>query len=213
MPHIVSENPLAKYYLTVLRDKRTPPKVFREYLKKLGFVLAQDAARFIEWKPVSVETPIAVAEGLMPSESVAIVAILRAGLPMAEGVLEALDWASLGLMAAKRIEDGEIYAKVYYENVPKADAIIVVDPMIATGSTLVESLAKIKDKARKVIVIGAIAAPEGLKRIEKEFPEALIIVASVDAGLNDKAFIIPGLGDAGDRAFGTIKTSGDAEDE
>ena len=204
MPVIVSENPLAKYYLTILRDKNTDPRTFRGYLRKLGFVLAIEAAKLLKREEIEVETPIAIARGLKPAEKIAIVAILRAGLPMAEGVLEALDRAILGLMGAKRIEGDKITARVFYENVPKADKIILVDPMIATGSTLIEALKRIQDKAKEIIIIGAIAAPEGIRNIEREFPSVRIVVASVDEGLNQQAFIVPGLGDAGDRAFGTL---------
>ena len=201
MPLIVSQNPLASYYLTILRDKRTPPKAFREYLRKLGYVLAIEASKLLEREETLVETPIDISKGIKPRDRIAIVPILRAGLPMAEGVLELIDRASLGIIVARRIEEEEIRAKIYYEKIPEADYTIVVDPMIATGSTLIETLKRIRSK---IIVIAAIGAPEGVNRILEEFPEATIIVASIDRGLNDRAFIVPGLGDAGDRAFGTI---------
>ncbi len=203
-----SKNELVRYFLTILRDERTEPKTFREYLKKLGFALALEMSDVINREEIRVRTPIAEAKGIAPKDKVAIVAILRAGLPMAEGVLYALDRSSLGLMAAKRIEDGEIRVEIYYENVPEADLIVIVDPMIATGTTLSESVKRVAHKAKRIAIIGAIAAPEGIEKLKREFEgldvPVYMIVASIDEGLNDRAFIVPGLGDAGDRSFGTI---------
>jgi uracil phosphoribosyltransferase len=203
---ILVENPLAKYYLTILRDHRTTPKVFRDYIRRLGYILGYEASRFLKWKKVFVETPLARAEGIEPGKPVLIVGILGASIPMIEGIWDAIPWAGLGLVAARRREliDG-VEVEVYYERLPddlSIYTILLIDPMLATGKTIVNVIERLKKRgARDIVVLTIISSKQGISYVHETYPEIPIITTAIDPMLNDKFFIVPGLGDAGDRGL------------
>jgi len=204
---VIIDNPLAKHYLTILRDKNTSPRKFREYLRKLGFIVGYEASRSMKWRRMFVETPLARAEGCRPGKPVIIVGILGASIPFVEGLWEAIPWAGLGLVAARRVESGrEIDVEVYYERLPNDlghFTIIIADPMLATGKTLVSTIQLIKKReGRDIVVATIISSKYGLEYLMSKEPGVTVYTVAVDPILNDKFFIVPGLGDAGDRGLG-----------
>ncbi len=206
--HII-DNPLAKYLLAILRNKNTLPPKFREVMKKLGFILAYEISRELNWKETTIETPLSKAKGIEPYTNVWIIAILGAGVPLAQGMHEAFPWAGLGFIAARRFEEGkDVRVEVYYERIPeslKGAITIIADPMLATGNTMVKVLEIVKRReCKKVLIASVVASKYGIKRILGLFNDVNIYVLTIDPELNDKAFIVPGLGDAGDRALNPI---------
>ncbi|MET1160139.1 MAG: uracil phosphoribosyltransferase [Thermoprotei archaeon] len=207
---IVIENNLAKYYLTILRNKDTPPKLFRKYLRKLGFILGYEASRYLKWRSVFVETPLARASGVKPGKPVIIVGILGASIPLVEGILEAIPWAGVGLVAARRIESVEdVEIEVYYERLPETlepYTVLIADPMLATGKTMVATIELLKKRgASDLVILSVIASRYGINYVRSKAGKIPIIVVAIDPYLNDKFFIVPGLGDAGDRGLGHDK--------
>ncbi|ADI31771.1 uracil phosphoribosyltransferase [Staphylothermus hellenicus] len=203
---VIVDNPLVKYYLTILRDHRTTPKIFRDYIRRLGFILGYEASRYLRWKKVFVETPLAKSEGLEIGKPVLIVGILGASIPMIEGIWDALPWAGLGLVAARRHEyPDRVEVDVYYERLPEdlsIYTILLIDPMLATGKTIVKVVKKLRDrKARDIIILTIISSKPGIEYIRRELGNIPIITVAIDPLLNDKFFIVPGLGDAGDRGL------------
>jgi len=205
----IIDNPLAKYLLTILRNKNTLPPKFREVMRKLGFILAYEISRELMWKEITVETPLSKAKGIEPYTNIWIIAILGAGVPLAQGIHEAFPWAGLGFIAARRFEeDKDIRVEVYYERMPeslKRTITIIADPMLATGNTMVKVLEIVRRRGcGKVIIASVVASKYGVKKILDLFNDVNIYVLTIDPELNDKAFIVPGLGDAGDRALNPI---------
>ena len=205
----IIDNPLAKYLLTVLRNKNTLPPTFREVMRKLGFILAYEISRELMWKEITIETPLSKAKGIEPYTNIWIIAILGAGVPLAQGIHEAFPWAGLGFIAARRFEeDKDIRVEVYYERMPeslKGAITIIADPMLATGNTMVKVLEIVRRReCGKVIIASVVASKYGVKKILDLFNDVNICVITIDPKLNDKAFIVPGLGDAGDRALNPI---------
>ena len=194
-----------------LRNKETSPAEFRINLKRLGNYLTYEAAKFLETEKSSVETPLGKTDFRKIKKNIVVVTILRAALPMSEGVLEVLPDAKVGVISASRgkmlQKDGRDFRiDCTYTSIPFLGnkIAIVVDPMIASGSTLLFTLQQIKEqKPLKIVVLCAIASQFGTERIQKEFPEAVLITGAIDQELNEKGYIVPGLGDAGDRAFNT----------
>lgn len=205
----IIDNPLAKYLLTILRNKNTLPPKFREVMRKLGYILAYEISRELMWKEITVETPLSKAKGIEPYTNIWIIAILGAGVPLAQGIHEAFPWAGLGFIAARRFEeDKDIHVEVYYERMPeslKRTITIIADPMLATGNTMVKVLEIVRRReCEKVIIASVVASKYGVKKILDLFNDVNIYVLTIDPELNDKAFIVPGLGDAGDRALNPI---------
>ncbi len=204
---IILDHPLIQHKLTMLRDKRTDVKYFRELVDELSNLMAYEVTRDIELKEVKIETPIAKTKGkIISGKKMAIVAILRAGLGMVDGILKLIPSAKVGHVGMYR--DPETLKPVcYYAKLPKdidKRDVIVVDPMLATGGTAVATIEYIKKYTKSNIkFMCLVAAPEGIKEIHNKFPEIIIYTATVDEGLNNHAYIVPGLGDAGDRLFGT----------
>jgi len=203
----VIDHPLVQHKLTMLRDERTGPKDFRDLMEELSMLMAYEVTRDMPTEPVEVKTPIAVTEGrAISGKKVAVVAILRAGLGMVPGILRLIPAAKVGHVGVYR--DPDTLAPVeYYGKLPSDVGerdVIVVDPMLATGGSAVAAVDFIKQRgAQHVKFMAVVAAPEGIRRLHETHPEVPIYVAAVDQGLNDKAYIVPGLGDAGDRLFGT----------
>lgn len=191
----------------MLRNKKTDVKDFRELVDELSNLIAYEVTRDIELKEVSIETPLTRTKGkIISGKKMAIVAILRAGLGMVNGILKLIPSAKVGHIGMYRDPD-TLKPVSYYAKLPQdidRREIIVVDPMLATGGTAVATVEYIRKFTKSNIKFMCIvAAPEGIKRIRKHYPEVKIYTATIDERLNDHAYIVPGLGDAGDRLFGT----------
>ncbi len=204
---IVLDHPLIQHKLTMIRNKKTDVKDFRELVDELSNLMAYEVTRGIELKEINIETPIAKTKGrIISGKKMAIVAILRAGLGMVDGILKLIPSAKVGHIGMYRDPD-TLKPVSYYAKLPKdidKREVIVVDPMLATGGTAVASIEYVKKFTNSNIkFMCLVAAPEGIKMMKKHFPDIIIYTATVDEGLNEHAYIVPGLGDAGDRLFGT----------
>jgi len=210
----VLTNPLAQHALADLRRVETDSVAFRRALERLGtlsgYALAESQ---LPTRAVDVETPLGTATGRRVTDDIVFVGILRAAVPFVEGLLEAVPHARQGLVSASRDEaggmddDGRFAIDTGYVKLPDIDAtdtVVVADPMLATGSTMVEVLgACLTDRTpERTVVCAAVSAPAGVERVTDRF-DVEVVTASVDDGLDEHGFIVPGLGDAGDRAFGT----------
>ena len=206
---IVVEHPLVQDKLTRLRDVKTGSMDFRLTLKELSALMAFEVTRDIESRKVSVTTPLDMAaEGLMVENSeIVLIPILRAGIGMVDGVLELLPQARVGHIGLYRdpetLEAVEYYKKLP-SNIASCQMAILIDPMLATGHTIVEALNICRSSDVKDIrIMCLVAAPEGINEVRKHYKDISIFTAAVDECLNDHGYILPGLGDAGDRIFGT----------
>jgi uracil phosphoribosyltransferase len=201
------DHPLVQHKLAHLRDKHTGPKDFRELAEELSLLMAYEAMRDLELTEATVETPVASARvKVLSGKKLALVAILRAGLVMVEGILKLVPHARVGHIGLYR--DPESLRPVqYYAKLPPDIAerrVFLLDPMLATGGSASHALSLLKEKGAKGIkLMCLIAAPEGLERIAQDHPDTEVVVAAVDERLNDHGYIVPGLGDAGDRIYGT----------
>ena len=204
---VVVDHPLVKHKLTIMRDKTTGPKEFRELLKEITLLLAYEATRRVPVYRKEVETPLAKAEGYyFEDNKIVIVPILRAGLGMADGILELLPNASVGHIGIYR-DPKTLEAVEYYAKLPVLDddtVIFVTDPMLATGVSAIKAIDIIKNSGGKdITLISLIAAPEGVRALQDAHTDVDIYTAALDSHLNDHGYIIPGLGDAGDRLYRT----------
>lgn len=202
----VSGHPLVLHKVTQLRDRRTEPPLFRALVSELSQLLFYEATADLMTQPCQVETPLAPHEGRQISERIALIPILRAGLGMAEPLLELMPTARVWHLGLYR--DHETCTPVtYYNNLPPKPAIdisLVLDPMLATGGSAVAAIELLREwGANRIRFIGLIAAPEGVQALREAHPEVPIHLAALDSHLNEKKYIVPGLGDAGDRLFGT----------
>ncbi len=201
------DHPLIKHKLTILRDKRTGPKEFREMIKEITILLGYEVSRDLPMEEVEVETPLMKTKGfLISGKKVGIVPILRAGLGMVEGMLDLIPAAKVGHIGLYRdpesLEPVEYYCKL--PNDVSQRNIFVLDPMLATGGSSSAAVTFLKKYGcENIKLVCVIAAPEGIARMQKDHPDVDIYTASVDEGLTDHAYIYPGLGDAGDRLYGT----------
>ncbi len=203
------DSPFIMEILTELRNKDTGPIAFRKGLVKLGRYMGYEITKTMETERIRIETPLEETEGIMIKDrkNVVIITVLRAAIPLMEGLIKVLDHARVGIVSASRGKAPKFEIEMKYVKVPQIkpeDTVIIADPMIATGSTLMKVLEEVKKygKAKRYVIIGVLAAPKGIKKIKEAFPEAEIFVAKIDRELNDHGYILPGLGDAGDRAFG-----------
>jgi len=203
----VMDHPLIQHKLTYLRDIKTGAKEFRELAKEMSTLIAYEATRDIPLEEIEIETPICKTTGkIIAGRKVGIVPILRAGLGMVDGFLTLIPAAKVGHIGLYRdpetLEPVEYYCKMPAD-VTERD-LIVVDPMLATGGSAIAAIGFIKDRGvQNIKLCCLIAAPEGIEAVTKAHPDVDIYVAAVDEKLNDHAYIVPGLGDAGDRLFGT----------
>ena len=201
------DHPLVQHKLAHLRDKRTGPKDFRELAEEIAMLMAYEAMRDLELPEAQVETPLAPARvKVLSGKKLALVAILRAGLVMVEGILKLVPHARVGHIGIFR--DPESLKPVpYYAKLPPDVAerrVFLLDPMLATGGSASLALSLLKERgATGVKLVSLLAAPEGLERIARDHPGTEVVVAAVDERLNDHGYILPGLGDAGDRIYGT----------
>ncbi len=207
MQHLTRvEHPVLHHALTTLRRRETPHRVFREELHRASLILASEALRRVATARVRVDTPLEAAEGLAYDEEVVLVPILRAGLLMVDAFLTFVPEASVGHVGLYR--DESTHRPIdYYLRLPQnlaSSHVFVLDPMLATGGSAARSVDELKKTgASRLVLVSLIAAPEGVERMKAAHPDVPIVVGAVDRGLDDDAFIRPGLGDAGDRAFGT----------
>ena len=203
----VMDHPLIQHKLSHMRDKNTGSKEFRELLNEISMLMAYEVTRDLPLVEVEVETPISTCKTkMLAGKKLGVVPILRAGLGMLDGVLELMPAAKVGHVGLYRdpetLEPVEYYCKLPTD-VTERD-LIVLDPMLATGGSASAAITFIKNRGCKSIrMMNLIAAPEGIERVQKEHPDVDIYVGCVDEKLNDHGYIIPGLGDAGDRLFGT----------
>jgi uracil phosphoribosyltransferase len=203
----VVDGPLSRHKLAVLRDERTHTPEFRQALRELALIMVAEATRDMPTRPVRIRTPLAETEVEEISGPVCLVPVLRAGLGMLDGALALLPGATVGFMGLFRDEETAEPVE-YYVNLPRnleEYLVLVLDPMLATGGSLSATLAKLKDEgATWISCLHAVAAVPGVERLTREHPDVNFYAAAVDPELNDAAFIVPGLGDAGDRLYGTL---------
>jgi uracil phosphoribosyltransferase len=201
------QHPLIQCHLTRLRDQSTPPPEFRQLVHRLASLLAYEATKDLRAEPVTVQTPLARTEGRRLAQRIGLVPILRAGLGMVDSVLELIPTAEVWHLGLYRDEETAKPVK-YYAKLPAerpVDVALILDPMLATGGSVVAALTTLRDwGVPHVKLLSLIAAEEGVKLVESEFPDSQIYVCQIDPHLNDRKFIVPGLGDAGDRIFNTV---------
>ncbi len=204
----VLDNPIIAHKLAQLRDKRTPSGIFRQIVEEIAMLMVYEVGREFESYEVAIETPLTSCRvKILNEENFVVVPILRAGLGMASGVLKILPNASVGHIGLYR--DEKTFQPVeYYSKMPQnlgEKILLVTDPMLATGGSAVDALQMLKDKgAQKIFFMCIIAAPQGIAKISAAHPDVPIYTAAVDDGLNENCYILPGLGDAGDRIFSTL---------
>ncbi len=206
MVHVI-DHPLIQHKLTMLRDKNTGPKEFRELLEEISSLMVYEITRDLSLEETEIETPLKRTKGkVLINKEIGIVPILRAGLAMAEGILKLLPSAKVGHIGLYR--DHETLQPIQYytklpEDIDKRE-VIVVDPMLATGGSAIAAVSILKArKVKKIKFVCLIASPEGVKAIEESHPDIEIYTAAIDEYLDENGYIVPGLGDAGDRLYGT----------
>jgi uracil phosphoribosyltransferase len=202
----IVEHPLAARHLAVLRDQATAPRAFRETMADVTGMLLYEALRDMEVEERRVLTPLEETSGARLSHHVVLIAILRAGLGMLAGALRVVPEASVGHIGLQRDEQA-LTPRGYYENLPPATAggeVIVVDPMLATGGSAIHALTRVREESpQQLRFVCLVAAPEGIAALAAAHPDVPITCAAIDDRLDERGFIRPGLGDAGDRMFGT----------
>lgn len=202
----ISDHPLVKHKLTLLRDINTDPKKFRELIREITLLIAYEATKDLDVVKREVETPLTKMVGFKLAEPIGLVPILRSGLGMVEGIWELLPSAEVWHIGLFRDEQ-TLRPVAYYNRLPihpTVSVCLILDPMLATGGSAVKTVDILKDwGARRIKFMGIIGAPEGVDTLQKAHPDVDIYLAALDDHLNDHAYIVPGLGDAGDRQFGT----------
>lgn len=201
----VIAHPLVQHNLTRLRDQRTAGEEFRRGLGEVAALMVYEATRSFRVRTVSVSTPLAPARGAQLIKKVLLVPILRAGLGMLQPILQLIPHAQVGFIGLKRHEES-LQASVYHQSLPRnlrAHEIILIDPMLATGGSAVAALDLLSERgAKNVRLVSLVAAPEGIRHVRLHYRAVPIFTAAIDRRLDDRGFIVPGLGDAGDRLFG-----------
>ena len=203
----VLHHPLVDHRMTYMRDVATQPKLFRELVSEITTFLAYEALRDIKTEEVTVQTPLAKTVGHKVAEDVVLVPVLRAGMGMLDAMLRVLPYAKVGVLGMQRNEE-TAEPVPYYAKVPPAkgdELVLVIDPMFATGGSAVDAVAQLKKLGyKKIVFLSLISAPEGIENFEKHHPDVSVYTAAKDERLNSHYYIVPGLGDAGDRIFGTL---------
>ena len=203
---VVLKYPLIDHKMAMIRDKETGTKVFRETVSEVGALITYEITRDLETVPKQIQTPICETTVHELAKQVVIVPILRAGLGMVEGIHDIIPSAKVGHVGLYRDEE-KLVPHVYYQKFPpglKDSVVLVVDPMLATGGSASKAIEILKSYgATDIRYVGLVGCPEGIDRLQKDHPDVDIYLAALDEKLNEKGYIIPGLGDAGDRLFGT----------
>jgi uracil phosphoribosyltransferase len=205
--HVV-DHPLLQHKLSLIRDRKTPGSLFRALIEEAGLILATEATRALTTEQVVVETPLErTGTQRLKSLDPVLVPVLRAGLGFLSSFLRLLPTAKVGHLGLYRDHDSLVPVP-YYRNFPpllEARPVFVLDPMLATGGSASEAVRQLKTAgAVNLSLVALLAAPEGLERLQRDHPDLIIVVGAVDRQLNEKGYILPGLGDAGDRLFGTV---------
>ncbi len=203
----VLKHPLIEHKLAILRDRKTDNKLFRETLNELSYLLVYEITRDLALRPVRIQTPLAPCDAQQLAEQVLLIPILRAGLGMVEGILNLIPSAKVGHLGVYRDERTLQPVEYYCKLPPGAESmrVFLLDPMLATGGSLAHAVGLLKGKGiRHVTVVSVISAPEGLAALRAAHPDVRIFTAMLDDRLNDRGYILPGLGDCGDRLFGTL---------
>ena len=204
---VVVDHPLVQHKLGLLRDKTTSTQVFRQLVDELTLLLTYEATKDMATEESEIETPLERATvQRISGKKVAVCPILRAGVGMLDGVLSLISGARVGFIGLYRNED-TLEPVEYYVKLPQDIAerdVFILDPMLATGNSTAAAVAAVKRAgAQSIRLIAIIAAPEGIERLQSEHPDVAIVVAAIDRELNERGYIVPGLGDAGDRLYGT----------
>lgn len=203
----ILNHPLIEHKLSSLRDKNTNTRNFRLNLNEIAGLMAYEISRDLPLEDLTVVTPLGKTKGKKLQKEIIIIPILRAGLGMVDGILNLIPDARVGHIGIARNE-GTLKPEPYYEKLPvgfENGTIMVVDPMLATGGSASAAISSLKDQgALSIKLVCIVGAPEGVNRIEKDHPDVDIYLAALDEKLNENGYIVPGLGDAGDRLFGTI---------
>ena len=207
MPVHLIQHPVALDALVALRDKTTDPTRFRRLAHRISLILAMEATRELAASPVRVQTPLEETDGFALRSDVVVVPVLRAGLGMLEAVLEVVPQARVGHIGLQRDEQTAVASR-YYSKLPhdlSRSMALIVDPMLATGGSAVAAIAMLQQAgARDIRLVCIVAAPEGVEAVERAHPGVHVFTPAIDRELNAQKFILPGLGDFGDRLYGTI---------
>ena len=203
----ILRHPRIEHKLAILRNRDTDNRHFRKALNELSYLLVYEITRDLVLKPVRIQTPLAPCDAQQLAEQVLLVPILRAGLGMVEGILDLIPSAKVGHVGVYRDEKTLLPVEYYCKLPPGAETmrVFLLDPMLATGGSLAYAIDRLKERGiRQITVVSVLAAPEGLAALHAAHPDAKIYVAMLDERLNDQGYILPGLGDCGDRLFGTL---------
>lgn len=201
------DHSLIKRDISILRDQKTSPEIFRKVVKRVSVILAAEVSKNLKLSEKKIKTPLETTTGYKLSQDIILIPVLRAGLGMLDGFLEIIPDAKVGHIGLQR-DEKTLLPIEYYFKVPKkvgSSKIILLDPMLATGGSASQALKFLKKKkAKDYVLVCLVAAPEGIKKLSKDHPDVKIFGAALDRELNKKGYILPGLGDAGDRIFGTL---------
>lgn len=204
---VVINHPLMDTKLAIIRNEKTQTRLFRQTVNEIGMLMSYEMTKDLETINIDVKTPVGIAKCKTLKKEIVIVPILRAGLGMVEGITTVIPDAKVGHVGLSRneetLEPEEYYVK--FPNCIKEATVIIADPMLATGGSLSHAITVLKRNGiENIIYVGIVGAPEGVERIQKEHPDVDIYLAALDEKLNERGYIVPGLGDCGDRLFGTI---------
>ena len=203
---VAFDHPLMHQKLSIIRNEETGTREFRELVSEIGMLMAYEVSKDFETKEVEVKTPVGIAKCKQLNKDVVLVPILRAGLGMVEGVNSLIPTAKIGHLGLYRDEE-TLEPHEYYVKFPKEitkSHVLILDPMLATGGSVIHAVNVLKEYGVKDITyVGIVGAPEGLNALQKAHPDVNVYLASLDEKLNEKGYIVPGLGDCGDRLFGT----------
>jgi uracil phosphoribosyltransferase len=204
--HLI-DHPLIQHKLTIMREKTTPTKEFKQLLDEISMLMGYEITRNLPTEDVEIETPICkTVQKKIAGKKLAIVPILRAGLGMVDGLLRLVPVARVGHIGLYRDPETHEPVEYYCKMPPELDErqVIIVDPMLATGGSASDAITMVKNKgAKNIMMMCLVASPEGVKKVQEDHPDVDIYAAALDEYLNEHAYIVPGLGDAGDRIFGT----------
>ncbi len=206
-PLVVFDHPLIAHKMSTIRDQHTAHRPFRATLSQIAGLMVFEVTRSFKTKPIEITTPVTTTTGHRLEGTITIVPVLRAGLGMIDGILEVMPEARVGHLGLARDEE-TLEPIAYLNKLPvdiDAGPVILVDPMLATGGSASAAISMLKEAgAKDISMICLVAAPEGVERLQKDHPGLTIYAAALDDHLNDKGYIVPGLGDAGDRMYGTV---------
>ena len=205
--HTVLNHPLVDHRMTYMRDVATQPKLFRELVSEVTTFLAFEALKDVKTETIEIQTPLTKTTGRKVADSIVLVPILRSGMGMLNAMLDVLPYAKAGVLGMQRNEE-TAEPVPYYSKVPPAkgdELAIVIDPMFATGGSAVDAVTQLKQLGyRRIKFLCLVSAPEGMAKFEAAHPDVPVVTAALDERLNSHFYIVPGLGDAGDRIFGTL---------